>query len=392
MKHFTVGETSQRARPRQCAGWGRALPMLGFLTAGLLLQYATAVVSSFLIHQQGIRTGDNLRVAWANWVLERFVHDPRGAHLPKIWPQGTSADVRPDLRVNPAWNPFDPSVWRDQPGFAVELSGVPVCLVHCFEGGGFLGETWVAFAPVKLRDPKNELPSSDDAPTVDTVIEWWQREWRAPKLRSIHDESVLHWWEYGPQSSSFGPSHQGYIFELTDEDLQNRAWVQHLLDTSTLRVTPPRWVELESLLDHAAATTSDPRRPLGLLSRAWGFPFRSVMERAELARLPLRFVQGGVDAWSARDWEVLSYDGVQIGLSDPFKHSASSVGVAIRPLWIGVVLNSVIYALALCCVSRALGALRSVPRMLRARRGECRACGHAHAGLARCPECGAVVK
>jgi hypothetical protein len=121
--------------------------MVGFLAAGFSLQYAVAIVSSFLVHQQGIYPSE-YRVAWANWVLERFVHDPRDASMVKAWPQDTSAEDRPDLRVDPFWNPFDPSVWLAQPGFAVEMSGIPVSLVQCFEGGGFLGETWVAFAPI----------------------------------------------------------------------------------------------------------------------------------------------------------------------------------------------------------------------------------------------------
>ena len=54
-------------------------------------------------------------------------------------------------------------------------------------------------------------------------------------------------------------------------------------------------------VDRAAAKTDDPIRPFGLLSRAWGFPFRSVIERAKLQRRPLRFVEGGVDGWYAPD-------------------------------------------------------------------------------------------
>jgi hypothetical protein len=369
-KRSTVGETSQPAQPHRRFGWGRVRLMVGFLAAGFLLQYTAAVVSSFLVHQQGIYPSE-YRLAWASWVLERFIHDPRDARAligqKKVWPADTNTDDRPELRVDPAWHPFDASVWREQPGFAVELSGLPVSLVQCFEGGGFLGETWVALAPIKLRDPEQES-SQHDAPTVELVNDWWCREWQTPRLRAYPE---------------------GLFFDLDGHVGQSHAWLIHLLDTSTLRVTPPRWVDLQGLLDRAAAKTDDPIRPFGLLSRAWGFPFRSVIERAELQRRPLRFVEGGVDGWYAPDWEVLSYDGVRSGVSDPFKQSDSSVGVAIQPLWTGAVLNAVIYALVLWWMWRALCAL---PRVLRARRGECRACGHPLAGLARCPECGTVVK
>ena len=347
--------------------------MVGFLAAGFSLQYAAAIVSSFLVHQQGIYPSE-YRVAWANLVLERFVHDPRDARAligrEKVWPAGTNTDDRPELRVDPAWSPFDASVWREQPGFAVELSALPVSLVQCFEGVGFLGETWVAFAPIKLRDPEEES-SQHDAPTVELVTDWWCREWQTPRLRAYPE---------------------GLFFDLDGHVGQSRAWLIHLLDTSTLRVAPPRWVELQGLLDRAAAKTEDPMRPFGLLSRAWGFPFRSVIERAELQRRPLRFVEGGVDGWYARDWEVLSYDGVRVGVSDPIKQSDSSVGFAIQPLWTGAVLNAVIYALVLWWMWRALAALCALPRVLRARRDECRACGHPLAGLARCPECGTFTK
>jgi len=392
LKRSTVGETSPRVQPPRRPRWGRVRPTVGFLAAGFSLQYAVAIVSSFLAHQQGIYPSE-YRVAWANWVLERFVHDPRDASMVKAWPQDTSAEDRPDLRVDPFWNPFDPSVWLAQPGFAVEMSGIPVSLVQCFEGGGFLGETWVAFAPIKLRDPAEELPSQHDAPTVETVTEWWMQEWRDPRTRSIHDKDILDLRAHRLRPFGSGPSDEGYLFVIDDnDDIQKFDWVQHLLDTSTLRVTPPRWVELQGLLDRAAAKTEDPMRPFGLLSRAWGFPFRSAIERAELQRRPLRFVEGGVDGWYAPDWEVLSYDGVRVGVSDPFKQSDSSVGVAIQPLWTGAVLNSVIYALVLWWVWRALAALCALPRVLRARRGACRACGHPLAGLARCPECGAIVR
>ena len=388
MTRSKLGDSSPSLQPPQRAGWIHPLRLAGFLLAGLTLQHAVSVGSSFLVHQQGIHPSDD-RIAGANWVLERFVHNPRsGASIVRAWPRDTRAADRPELRADPMWNPLEPSVWVEQPGFAAVLSGIPVSLVQCFEGGGFLGETWVAFAPIELRDPNEDLSSQHDAPTVETVIEWWMQEWRAPRTRSIHDNDILDARVGRLRPFDSGPSEQGYLFELDYDDCQKSAWVQHLLDTSTLRVTPPRWFGLQGLLARAAADTDESMRPLGLMSRAWGFPFRSVIERAELQRRPLRFVEGGVDGWYAPDWEVMSYDGVRFWLSSPLRESVSSVGVAIRPLWTGALLNSVIYAIALWCVWRALGPLRAVPRMLRARRGQCRACGHPLAGLARCPECG----
>ena len=91
MKRSTVGETSPRVQPPRRSRWGRVRLMVGFLAAGFSLQYAAAIVSSFLVYQQGIYPSA-YRLAWANWVLERFVHNPRNASMVKAWPQGTSAE------------------------------------------------------------------------------------------------------------------------------------------------------------------------------------------------------------------------------------------------------------------------------------------------------------
>jgi hypothetical protein len=70
-----------------------------------------------------------------------------------------------------------------------------------------------------------------------------------------------------------------------------------------------------------------------------------------------------------------------------------------RMLPLGFLLNTLFYTAALLAVPLASrGAFRAARFALRnsaaarARRGECRACGHPLAGLARCPECGTVVK
>ena len=60
-----------------------------------------------------------------------------------------------------------------------------------------------------------------------------------------------------------------------------------------------------------------------------------------------------------------------------------------KPAWPGF-LGSLLFWLAVTAVSVKLPSV--IQRAARARRGECRACGHPLAGLACCPECGAVVK
>jgi rubrerythrin len=59
---------------------------------------------------------------------------------------------------------------------------------------------------------------------------------------------------------------------------------------------------------------------------------------------------------------------------------------------LGFVINSVFYAtvIAAAIVGLRISA-RETRSLIRARRGECRACGHPLAGLPRCPECGAEV-
>jgi len=60
-----------------------------------------------------------------------------------------------------------------------------------------------------------------------------------------------------------------------------------------------------------------------------------------------------------------------------------------KPAWPGF-LGSLLFWLAVTAVSVKLPSV--IQRAARARRGECRACGHPLAGIACCPECGAVVK
>ena len=74
-----------------------------------------------------------------------------------------------------------------------------------------------------------------------------------------------------------------------------------------------------------------------------------------------------------------------------------------RLVWRGLVLNSIIHCMFLLGglwavgwgskrVRAGLGAALRHTAAARARRGACRACGHPLAGLACCPECGAVAK
>ena len=74
-----------------------------------------------------------------------------------------------------------------------------------------------------------------------------------------------------------------------------------------------------------------------------------------------------------------------------------------RISWVGLIGNAIVhgtilFVIALCVVWIPRGVRAGVrllvrdTRAARARRGECRACGHPLAGLARCPECGTVVK
>jgi hypothetical protein len=61
----------------------------------------------------------------------------------------------------------------------------------------------------------------------------------------------------------------------------------------------------------------------------------------------------------------------------------------VKPIWTGLLLNICFYAGLAFAVSAGFRRVRAAAR---ARRGACRACGHPLAGLARCPECGTVVK
>lgn len=238
-------------------------------------------------------------------------------------------------------------MWREQPGIAVEVSGAPVGLLHCYEAGGFLGETWVAFTPIVFRDPRQELSTSLDLPTVETVLGWWTQAGKDPNLVRRED---------------------GNIMKIDSVDNQRYYWLEHLFDTSAIRVEPPLWVDLQRIVDRDLPQTADSGRPIGRLARAWGFPFRSVIERADLHFRDRRWIEGGLSTWYAPDWEVLAYDGIRIEIQDEAARSDTSLGIAIRPLWTGALLNSAVYALALWCAWRVWRTVRSIPRFIHARR------------------------
>ncbi|OAB60296.1 hypothetical protein AY599_17345 [Leptolyngbya valderiana BDU 20041] len=134
--------------------------------------------------------------------------------------------------------------------------------------------------------------------------------------------------------------------------------------------------------------------------RAWevsaGWPARCVraVRRAgptEFA-LPGEFARGGLAAmayaWPAPHDAVAGHERIVLA---PWPVDGLAAVVPLRPMPIGLVLNTIVHALAWCVLLLPLIVLRPLRRRRRARKNRCVACGHARDGLpdgAPCAECG----
>ena len=117
---------------------------------------------------------------------------------------------------------------------------------------------------------------------------------------------------------------------------------------------------------------SDCERFLRRIEDARGLPMVCLMSSQ---------VQEGADpAWRA-EW------GLSVGVAE--SPVVPKRLVPAKPIWAGFILNTLFYSGLCLIVLRRMQRLRAAAR---ARRGECRACGHPLAGIACCPECGAAAK
>ncbi len=118
-----------------------ARTLIRVLACGFLLQYLVAIGSSWLVYQQGLADyPDSRRDPFARWILAHFVHDSRSVNGISRWPKNVGADDRPDLRIDPPWNPFDASVWRDQPQFAMTWNGTHIGAMQASREAVFSGK------------------------------------------------------------------------------------------------------------------------------------------------------------------------------------------------------------------------------------------------------------
>ncbi len=153
-----------------------------------------------------------------------------------------------------------------------------------------------------------------------------------------------------------------YAFDELDND--QVAWISHLLAVQTMRLTPPSWVDTARVVDRSHAPLVTLRRPVRYLAHACGFPFRSVVDHAEFMFLPDReSAYGYTAAWDLMDWELLVYDGVLLANVGRGHHGFDSLGMAFRPLWIGTLLNTIVYAALLWCAW--LGCVKSMELLRR---------------------------
>lgn len=161
--------------------------------------------------------------------------------------------------------------------------------------------------------------------------------------------------------------------------------------------TLPSWSVGHALPDQPGPFAPTQERTL---DQAWevsaGWPMRCVraMRTAgptEFA-LPGEFVRGGFAAmavgWPMPTDPVTGHERIVL---DPWPTSAVAAIVPLRPMPVGLLVNTVVFAVLWFVALLPLVALRAVRRWRRARRNRCVACGYARDGLpagAPCAECG----
>jgi len=166
----------------------------------------------------------------------------------------------------------------------------------------------------------------------------------------------------------------------------------------------------------ASPPSNDARCAVYLSEHAYGWPARSMVAEVVHDRAAERLVSGvAVQSKPNSLWglitELTRAPWTSAGFMDLASGAAADATVRQSPQGVvralplrvipsGFMINAVIFGVAWWILFIGVRwawrverhGVRSRIRGFRARRGECRACGHPLAGLARCPECGAVAK
>ena len=276
---------------------------------------------------------------------------------------------------------------------------------------------------MRLRDPKFILGvlAFSGCVALGAAVALFQPRLEASRERLVEGRGDLvwlgtqHWWVYARVLEN------GQIREL-------RSW--QLPDVGEVPA-PPAWLDIGKGTDAsslngfswsrvASDPVGDPRASIPLAEYPYGWPFRSmVVELVEThaQEVSVRIFRGQPISGSAAlsdslpAWFALpSLDGFMDGPADAALTEMSTLPqrqfitcprvLPGRILVPGYLLNTAVFAAFAFAAWRVLKASAGGARALlsklvadaRARRGECRACGHPLAGIARCPECGATVK
>ncbi len=162
-------------------------------------------------------------------------------------------------------------------------------------------------------------------------------------------------------------------------------------------ITLPAWSVGHGLADQPGPFAPARERTLDVAREvSAGWPMRCVRSVREAGpiefALPGEFVRGGVAAmpfeWPASTSAVAGAGGIAIG---PWPNRHVGVILPLRPMPVGVLVNTTVFALLWAAALLPLAGLRVLRRRRRGRKNRCVACGHPRDGLsddAPCPECG----
>jgi hypothetical protein len=209
------------------------------------------------------------------------------------------------------------------------------------------------------------------------------------------------------------------VAELKDSGVYRVDSVRVERDSIDYRDAGPRAAAIGDLPQWSRAAyppSNDARCDVYLSEHAYGWPARSMVVEVMHDGANARVVSGVVvQSKPNSPWELIAeltrppwtsagfMDPSASAVADPTVRQSNRGAERVLPLRVipsGFMMNTVSFGVAwwilLNGVRWAWGVerqgIRSRIEGLRARRGACRACGHPLAGLARCPECGAVVK
>jgi len=231
---------------------------------------------------------------------------------------------------------------------------------------------WLGVGRQPYQRQEIVYPFYDDWSSGDFFYAAWRRQ-GACRILSFRKEC---------DGCPYGTSEHYVIALLLNWNPRLVDWDPSLTDWVGFR--PPRW----SRVSRDAISVADDNR-VSLIEDARGWPMLTMRSRFRIDAAGNIVVSSGFDGVQLRSVALPTtwFGGALAGDLDD-KNWAEPYVLPLRPIWPGLVLNTLLYALVLWLLYRGSFVLR---RHIRRKRGRCPKCGYDLRGQlpgAGCPECG----